>query len=200
MNGRTHYVLPAPNLLSFAVPVQRKYLPNRNGKTSLKKRKRTKILSSFVRSSSVPLTLSDPSTVNLVWTLCSLLSSSYAIRTRSPGIFHYPSYSFTPTNLVFSCAELLAVFIDQTACSRTLFTTHMHAHHPLIPRLSTSQRPLLPHYILLVQQLLSGKSSLQTHLSVGQYLPCQPIPRLLCSRFLVPPYGAPIRSEKRARQ
>jgi hypothetical protein len=115
-------------------------------------------------------------------------------------MFHSHSYSFAPTNLVFYDAELLAVFIDQTACSPTPFTIHMHAHHPLIRRLLTSQRPLLPHCILLVQQFLSGKSSLQTHLSVGQFLPCQPTPRLLCSHFLVPLYGAPIRSEKRARQ
>jgi hypothetical protein len=114
---------------------------------------------------------------------------------------YFPSHSYRFAHFhLCSNAELLAAFTAPTACSPTPFIIPMHAHRPLILRLSIFQHPPLPHYILLIQQFLSGKSSLQTHLSVARYLPCQPIPRLLCSHFLVYPHGTPIRLEIRASQ
>jgi hypothetical protein len=115
---------------------------------------------------------------------------------------YFPSHSYHSAHfhLHRSNAELLAAFTLPTACSPTPFIIPMNAHRPLILRLSISQHPPLPHYILLVQRFLSGKSSFQNHLSVARYLPCQPIPRLLCSRSLVSPYGTPIRLEMRASQ
>ena len=106
-NGPTHYALPAPNLLSFAVPAQRKHLPSRNGRTLLKKRTGTRISNNFVKSSSVLLTSSVPSTVNPVWTLCSLPSSNYAIRTHLPGILHSHSLPLVLTDARYRTSHRL---------------------------------------------------------------------------------------------
>ena len=140
MNGLIHFALPAPNLSSFVVPVQRKSPPSKNDTTPSKKTW-TRISNSSVRSSNAPPTSGAPSTAKTVWTSCSLPNPSYAVRMHLLGISLIPSpISFV---LIFSQSTFdigpLIIFTTLTACFLTRPTTFIHALHLSILKLSTSR-------------------------------------------------------------